>query len=332
MPARRYKDFERALKQGKMEAVYLLFGAETYLRDEAARAISEQALRGTLLREFNESSFSLASGDARSAIASAEQLPMMSEWRVVRLNDFARLDERSEEALLGYLARPAPATILIFIADDIDKRRRLTRALLSGAAFEFAPLGHGELLAWAKRYLKNLKTEIDQPTLVRVIELVGNEVRALAGELDKLSAAALPSRQITMEMVQALVSRSRELSNFDLTDQLITGEYRRALETLEHLLDDGAEPLMLIGLIASNFRRLALAKELSERGATAGEVFRHVWVPYEKRRRFLTTLDRLDTNALARHIKRIAEADLAIKTSKATPRMQVEMLVCELIV
>jgi len=33
---------------------------------------------------------------------------------------------------------------------------------------------------------------------------------------------------------------------------------------------------------------------------------------------------------LARTIRRVAETDLAIKTSKATPRMQVEMLVCEL--
>ncbi len=330
MSARRYKDLERELKQGKLEPVYLLFGAETYLRDEAARAITEQALRGTLLREFNESSFSLASGDARPAIASAEQLPMMSERRVVRLNDFAKLDERSEEALLGYLARPAPATVLIFIAGEIDKRRRLSRALLSGAAFEFAPLGQGELLAWAKAYLKSLKADIDQPTLVRVIELVGNDARTLAGELEKLSAAALPARRITMEMVQALVSRARELSNFDLTDQLITRDYRSALETLKHLLDDGAEPVMLIGLIASNFRRLALAKELLARGATTGDVFRHVWAPYEKRGEFLATLERADRNSLARHIRRIAEADLAIKTSKGTPRMQVEMLVCEL--
>src|SRR5215470_2584171 len=123
MPTRRYKDLERTLKQGKLEPVYLLFGAETYLRDEGARGIAAKALRGTLLREFNESGFSLAGGDAREAIASAEQLPMMSERRVVSVKDFARLDESSEEALLSYVARPAPTTVLIFIADDIDKRR-----------------------------------------------------------------------------------------------------------------------------------------------------------------------------------------------------------------
>jgi len=41
-------------------------------------------------------------------------------------------------------------------------------------------------------------------------------------------------------------------------------------------------------------------------------------------------LNRADGRKLTQQIARIAEADLGIKTSKATPRMQVEMLVCEL--
>ena len=39
---------------------------------------------------------------------------------------------------------------------------------------------------------------------------------------------------------------------------------------------------------------------------------------------------RIDGRKLARNIVRIGEADLGIKTSKATPRMQVELLVSEL--
>ena len=77
MPVRTPKDLTQSLKQGKIEPVYFLFGTETYLRDEAARAIAEEALRNTLLREFNESSFNLLTDDVGSAVAIAEQLPMM---------------------------------------------------------------------------------------------------------------------------------------------------------------------------------------------------------------------------------------------------------------
>ena len=53
-------------------------------------------------------------------------------------------------------------------------------------------------------------------------------------------------------------------------------------------------------------------------------------MPPFKQGAYLSMLNNTDSRTLAQRISRIAEADLAIKTSKATPRMQVEMLVCEL--
>ncbi|HEX8502709.1 MAG TPA: hypothetical protein VF659_19150, partial [Pyrinomonadaceae bacterium] len=121
----------------------------------------------------------------------------------------------------------------------------------------------------------------------------------------------------------------------ELSDRLVARDRRRALETLSKLLDDGAEPVMLIGLLASNFHRLALAKELMSRGAPEQEVFRVVNMPFSQRKEFLATARRADAHELARRIRRIAEADLAIKTSLGGggdrgSRLQLEMLVCEL--
>jgi DNA polymerase-3 subunit delta len=330
MPVRTRKDLEQSLKQGKIEPVYFLFGPEGYLRDQAARAIVDEALRETLVREFNDSAFSLIGGDARSAIAAAEQLPMMSMRRVVRITDFAKLDERNEEILLNYINRPVETSVVIFISDDIDRRKKLAKKLMLGAAFDFAPLNNAELSAWAKKHLLELKTEVAPPVMSRIIELVGSNVRTLSNELNKLSAAALPSGKITAELVEDLVGRSRELMNWELTDQMIARNRPRALQTLNHLLDDGAPPVMLIGLIASTYRRIALAQALLSKGATPRDIFRQVPMPPFKQNSFLAMLNRVDGRKLSQQIGRIAEADLGIKTSKATPRMQVEMLVCEL--
>lgn len=335
MTVRSRRDLERELKQGKLAPVYLLFGPEGYLRDEAARAITDEALRDTLLREFNESTFHLAQTDVQSAIAAAEQLPMMASRRVVRLRDFTKLPEADEEALLRYLARPSESTVMVFVGADVDKRRKLSKTLMQEcAAFEFTYLKVPELKAWARVYLKGLKGEIDEPALQQVIDLVGNDVRILSNELSKLAAAALPVGRITAEMVEALVGRSRELSNFDLADHLIARNRRRALETLEHLLADGAEPVMLIGLIASNYHRLALARELLARG-TRQDVFKQVPMPSYKQDQFLALIQRSDAATIANGLKRIAAADLAIKTSLGGggtrgAHLQLEMLVCEL--
>lgn len=319
------------LKAKRIAPLYLLFGAEDYLRDAAARKIADEALRGASLREFNEASFSLATADVQQAVAAAEQLPMMSERRVVRITDFGKLRESDEEALLRYLARPAESSVVIFVADELDKRRKLSKTLLeSCVSVEFATLTDGELAAWARDYLKKLKAEADERTLRQIVALVGTSVRRLANELDKLATAALPTGRVTMDLVDALVGRSRELSNFELTDHLIAKDRKGALRTLRRLLDDDAEPLMLLGLIASNYHRLALAKELMSAGRPKEEVFRLVPMPFSKREEFLATARRTDSADLARRISRIASADLAIKTSLATPRLQLELLICEL--
>src|SRR6185295_17158908 len=142
-------ELDRSLREG-LRPLYLLLGSEIYLRRVATQTITEAALSRTLLREFNESSFSLTSDAVQSAIAAAEQLPMMSDMRVVRVRDFAKLREADEEVLIRYLDNPSPSTVMIFIADDLDKRKKSTRALLDACTVvEFSPLKDAEAKMWA---------------------------------------------------------------------------------------------------------------------------------------------------------------------------------------
>jgi DNA polymerase-3 subunit delta len=322
---------ETQLARGEIAPLYLLFGAEEYLRAAAARRIADAALAGASLREFNETSFSLTSADAQQAIASAEQLPMMAARRVVRITDFAKLREEDEGAILRYCARPSASTVVIFVADDLDKRRKFSKSLMDACvSVEFPAMSDADAAAWVRDRLKKLKADADERTLRQIIALTGTSARRLKLELDKLATAALPTGRITMELVDALVGRSREHSNFELTDHLVARDRRRALETLRRLLDDGVEPLMLIGLLSSSYHKLALAKALMARGAPNTEVNRLAPYNFDAREKFLALARRTNSRELARHISRIAAADLAIKTSQATPKLQLEMLVCEL--
>lgn len=322
-------ELERSLRESP-QPLYLLLGTERFLRDTAARAITEAALHGTLLREFNESSFNLQRDSVHSAIAAAEQLPMMSERRVVRIRDFGRLRESDEETLIRYLNNPAPSTVMIFIADDLDKRKKATKSLLDNCVVvDFPTLKDAEAKAWARTRLKELKTSADDAVLSEIIGLVGTDVQTLFSEIDKLASAVADTGRIVPEVVDELIGRSRELSNFELGDHLLANNRKRALETLHRLLDDGAEPVMLIGLIAGNFHRLALAKSLLAKGGRE-EVFRNISLPPFKRDAYIANLQRNDAAKIAHGLQLTAAADLAIKTSQATPRLQLELLVCEL--
>ncbi len=322
-------ELECSLREG-LRPLYLLLGTEVYLRRVAAQSITDAALSRTLVRDFNECSFSLLTDPIQAAIAAAEQLPMMSDLRVVRIRDFAKLRDADEDILIHYLNNPAPSTVMIFVAGELDKRKKSTKVLLDACTVvEFSPLKDAEAKAWAKTHLKELQITVDDQVLSEIVRLVGTDVQTLSNELGKLASAAAATGRITPAHVDELIGRSRELSNFDLGDHLLSGNRKRALETLHRLLEDGAEPVMLIGLIAGNYHRLALGKHLLARGGRE-EVFRNISLPPFKRDSYITTLQRSTAGKIARGVQLTAAADLAIKTSQATPRLQLELLVCEL--
>ena len=333
------KDLRNQLKAGEISPVYLLFGEETYLRDVAAKTIADKSLTDSSLREFNETTFSLTESKIEYALSAAEQMPMISSRRVVKITEVRvsatgtkdTIKEDDEALLARYLERPAESSVVIFVADELDKRRKISKLLLEKTvAVEFARLSDVELMKWAKGKLNEQNAEIEDRALRHLVALVGDNLRKLTVECEKLAVAALPDKLITFELVESLVPNSREFSNFDLTDHLLAKNRSRALEVLHKILDDGAEPLMLLGLIANNFHRLFLAKELMRSGVERTEVARVMKLPYRMQEDFLATARRADAGKLAWALRRIAETDLAIKTSKGTPRLQIEMLVLEL--
>ena len=334
------EDLRKQLQKREFAPVYLLFGAETYLRDLAAKTITELILKESSLREFNETVFSLNSENLQYALAAAEQLPMMASRRVIQITGVKisansnkdNLKEESEDLLLSYLKRPAESSVVLFVADELDKRRKMAKLLIEhSVAVEFSELNNFELLKWANDKLKEFGVSADQRTLDYLISLTGSNISRLTNELEKLSTAVLPDKIITVELIDSLVPNSKELSNFDLTDSLIAKNKSKTFQILKKILDDGAEPLMLLGLIANNFRRISLAKELMASGAGTKEVFRLIKMPPNKHDNFLVTARRIEKQKLSKIMNRISEVDLAIKTSKGTPQMQIEMLVGEIL-
>ena len=338
-------DLRNQLRRREIAPVYVLFGPETYLRDIALNTICDLSFAEGEARDFNETVYSLnTEGNLSAALAAAEQIPMMANRRVIRITDVRvsstgtrdNLREDDEAALAAYLKRPAEFSVVIFVADEFDKRRKIAKLLTdNAAAAEFCELKDVELAKWARDKIKDAGSEIDERALRLLVSLVGPDVRRLTIEIQKLSTAALPDKVISPELIESLVANSREISNFDLTDNLFAGRSTEALRILKKILDDGSEPLALLGLISYNVRRLLMAKAAMSQGADRGEVARIAKLRYSDQEPFLAAARRTDSKKLERAIRRIADTDLAIKTSAGgggpqSARMQIEMLVAEL--
>lgn len=338
-------DLRTQLQRREIAPVYTLFGAETYLRDLAVKTITDLSFAEGDFRDFNEAVFSLdASDNLARAIAAAEQLPMMSSRRVIRVDNVRvsqtgvrdTINEDHEPILSAYLANPSPRSIMILVADELNGVRKMGKFLREKTTcVEFAPLDDKQLSDWAKKAFSDAGSSIDEMTLRFFISRVGSDVRRAANEVKKLGAAAMPSGVVSRELIEQLVPNSREMSNFDLTDHLVAGRKQQALSTLKKILDDGAEPLALLGLISYNFRRLLIAKEMMDRSAPRQEIASAVKLFGRGQDEFLAAARRSDRSRLAKALELIARTDLAIKTSvggsgPSGARTQIEILVCEL--
>jgi DNA polymerase-3 subunit delta len=178
---------------------------------------------------------------------------------------------------------------------------------------------------WASDYLKELHCRIDADALRLLIGLTGPGLTRLANELDKLAAYAAGGT-IDRAAVEELVPRVREHSGWELWDAIGSGDRKRALRLMHHLLED-SDPLPILGSIASYYRKLLIGKDLMDSGASTDEIKKATgqWSPS-----FFKGVRRSPREVFVKGLERIAQVDNAIKNSEGTPRLQMQYLIAEL--
>lgn len=340
------EDLRERLRRREIAPVYTLFGAETYLRDLAAKTIVNLVFGDEGFRDFNETEFSLnVEGNLRAALAAADQLPMMAERRVVKITEVRvaaaaakdTVKEADEAVLARFLEDPPPSAVVIFVADELSRVRRIGKMLAEKTvAVEFARLDDAGLEQWTVKRADELGAELDRSVARHLAALAGPDVRRLTNEVQKLATAALPEKRITHELVEALVVDNREAGNFALADMLVSGDRRGSLRLLRKLVDDGAEPLMILGLLALNFRRLLIVKDMMDQGRPRDEAARILNLRYREQERFFAAARRTELKSLKHIMRRLADTDLAIKTSMGGSgtkgaQMHLEILACEIL-
>jgi DNA polymerase III subunit delta len=329
-----FEEFRRSIKEGHAEPLYLFAGDEQYLQERALRLLSKTVDEAG--RVFNVSVFSIGDGSAGgrvtawTAIETANQLPMMSARRVVVVRDFDKIKDDETELVLGYLKKPSPTSTVVFQAVSLDQRRKLTSALMKTCTVvAFERLNEQQASRWAEEFLKRRGCRIEPNALGHLIGLVGTRLNRLSNELEKLATYA-GGGFINNAVVEELVPRAREHTSWELWDAIIERNRSRAIKVMERLLEDGGEPLVILGALAGLYRRMLSAKELMTRRAPTEEVNKATGRYGRNAEVFNARVLRTPREEIAHGLRRIAEVDNAIKNSEATPRLQMQYLIAEL--
>lgn len=324
--------FQELLKQcesGNVGPLYLLHGTEQFLHQEALNA-----LRKTVPDEVARTEISVAAEGMFAVLSIANQYPMFSPRQLVIARDFEKLDDNELDALKDYLKDPQPTTTLVFQAETLDKRRNVSTALLKGCAvLELNQLRDRDAIEWVNGYLRQAGYQMHGNTIGLLLGLTGTDLFTLRNELDKLMAKVGKPGLIPPADVEQLVARAKEHSNFELADALLANDLKKSLRLLTRLLDDRAEPIMLLGIIARVFRQMLIAKDLMKQPVQAppNEIAREIGIPPFRIADFLTHTRRWEEANLVRAVKRMATVDDALKNSLGKPDLQLEFLICELL-
>ena len=266
MPPQTLDAFLRSLAKGGPAAAYYFHGPEDLLKDEALRALLDRVLDPSL-RDFNLDQRGAAQLDADALFALCTTLPMMAERRVVVLREVEALKRKPKVrgALLDYLGRPAPDTVLVLIqgANEESEDKEIARAAVTVAC---QPLPEERVLKWLDRRTKGLGLELPDDAARHLVRAVGGELASLAAELDKL-AALPPGEALTVERIGELVGVRQGETLYDWRDAVLEDRTGPAVRLIGPLLDQpGNSGVKLAGVLGTTLVGVGVARSYVDRG------------------------------------------------------------------
>jgi DNA polymerase-3 subunit delta len=280
--------FVQQIRTRKPEPVYVVIGDDdkekSFLAQLASELVEEE------LRAFNVERLygTDRTTTAEAIVEAARVLPMLGDRRVVvvlRADALLKPKRRkadddeeettrgggddagaaepalSADALLAYVTKPEVMSTLVLVADDIDRSRKLGKALVKQAAVvECWGLKAGKEVkgwdlpqvaraaqAWVKRHAAEAGKQIDAGGAALLAERAGTDISRLRGDWQRVLLFVGDKPKITREDVAEVASPETSQDDWAVTNAIERGDAATALRQLALAFDAGAVPQMMVG-------------------------------------------------------------------------------------
>ncbi|MCP4593941.1 MAG: DNA polymerase III subunit delta [bacterium] len=309
-----------------MGPVYVVYGPETFLKQQAVRRLVHQAL-GAEAEALGPTRYDGATAELADVLDEVRTLSLLGDLRVAIVEDADSFVTRNRAALERYCADPSDSGRLILVCKTFNARTRLCKAVagMQGLIKCEAPRG-AALNAWiSERARTAYGKPMDRSAVARLREHVGETLGVLDAELSKLTTYVGARSSITAEDVDALVGNVREQNVFAITAAMADGDVRTALHHWERVLaTDRAAPGRAVGGLAWGIRRLLDAHQAVATGTPVGNLARQFWTePAVLERR----LARVSSRMLEDQLCDLLAADVAAKTGRSEVSRAVERFI-----
>jgi len=340
---------------------YLLHGNDEFTCREQLKKLRQQ---GNF--EYNQDIFSGGEIDLMTLTATCNTFPFLSDRRLVVLEGLpkrrrgeeasssdlgetketpeksskskkgkkgskSRSESRAgfEKSLAAYIPHLPETTVLIVLVDEeLTSSSTLLKAAGEYGKVIQCTLPRGAALeSWISKRTVSLGVKITPEAVAMLANYIGNQLRLLANELDKLATYVGPGVTITAEDVRQLSAQVQEARIFDLTDALAQRNRKQALDLLHDLLAGGEPPLKLISTITSQVRSLLLVKELAANGLRIPQIVSATGLAPFVAEKAMRQIGKFNQSQLEGAYRQLLATDAALKRSRMTADMALDLLV-----
>lgn len=261
-----YEELRAALQSGGPANVYIFFGEETYLMQQAV-----EQLRALLVpagfEEFNYHRLTGKGLTVQELTEAVEAMPMMSQRTFVTVTDMDvfKLDEAQRTALVSLLEDFPEYCTLVFLYRQLPykkdgKLKKLTAAIAAHTTeIEFAPQGRQKLQKWVRRRFAAFDKELDDNAIDHLLFTCGSLMDGLVPEINKIAAYA-KGKRVTVADIDAVADPVLDARIFDMTNAVTARDYDRAAAVLAELLRMQTEPIAILAVLGRELRQLYTAR------------------------------------------------------------------------
>ncbi len=319
--------------KAKRQPVYVLLGDEDFLKRRCRDAIIPLVL-GDADPEFAVAAYPGDKLDFSTVRNDLDTLPFLAPARIVIVEQADAFVTEHRAALEKYVAAPSKVGVLVLDVKTFPETTKLAKALPDAAKIACKGPPPYKLAEWCVSWSAaghGKKLAPDAAELL--VELVGPQMGLLDSELEKLAVAIGTKETIEAGDVDRLVGRSRAADVFRILDAIGEGKPAEALAVLGQLLEEGEEPLAILGPLTYQLRKLATVGRVLAQGQSLGPAMDKAGVPSWPKAR--ASAERQVRHLGRRRLEQIpewlVEINLGLKGGNPLPpRLQIERLIVKL--
>ena len=265
------EELEKELKQGRLQALYVLYGEETFLLENCVKNIKKlfgekiTGINYILLDETNINAIisdieTPAFGYEKKLIIAKNTGLFKKDLKRKSKNDNSDLKEKLNTYIKENISQINETVVIVFIEETAEKCELLSTIDKYGITCNFEYLKPIQIQNRLKAIINAYKVNIEMSTLSYLIECCGTDMQDLINETRKLIEYAGEGNTIKKEDIDKLSIKKMESIIFDLTDSLGKKNTKQAIEVLRNLILS-KEPLQKILITLYNhFKKLYLTK------------------------------------------------------------------------